>query len=100
MIAARATGEQVDVVAEIRDCLGVDVAPGEPDDYRAAHARLADVLDTDLRGLPTALAAFRERDRVAPEHLRPGLAAMTAALRERTRDTVGLPGAKGSSWRS
>jgi hypothetical protein len=95
VIAARAAGEEVGVVEEIRDCLGVEVAPGEPERYRAAHARLADVLDVDVRGLPGALAAFRERDRVAPEHLLPGIAAMAAALRERTRDAVGLPPGEG-----
>ncbi len=91
VIAARAAGEEVGVVDEIRACLGVAVVPGDPERYRAAHARLADVLDTTVRRLPRALAAFRARDRVAPEHLRPGMAAMTAALRERTRETVGLP---------
>jgi hypothetical protein len=95
VIAARAAGEEVGVVEEIRDCLGVEVAPGEPERYRAAHARLADVLDTDVRRLPGVLAAFRERDRVTPEHLRPGVAATTAALRERTRETVGLPPGEG-----
>ena len=95
VIAARAAGERIGVVEEIRDCLGVGVAPGAPEDYRAAHTRLADVLGSDLRRLPGALAAFRERDRVAPEHLRPGVAAMTAALRERTRETVGLPPGEG-----
>jgi hypothetical protein len=95
VVAARAAGEEVGVVAEIRDCLGVEVAPGAPETYRAAHARLADLLGTDLRRLPGALAAFRERDRVAPEHLRPGVAAMTAALRERTGATVGLPPGEG-----
>jgi hypothetical protein len=95
VIAARAAGEEVGVVEEIRGCLGVEVAPGEPERYRTAHARLAGVLDTDVPGLPGALAAFRERDRVAPEHLRPGIAAMTAALRERTHDAVGLPRGEG-----
>ncbi|NMO88874.1 DUF885 domain-containing protein [Actinomycetospora sp. TBRC 11914] len=91
VIAARAAGEEVDVVTEIRECLGVDVGPGDPDAYREAHAGLAEVLGTTTARLPGALAAFRDRDRVAPELLRPGLAAMTAALRERTRAAVGLP---------
>jgi hypothetical protein len=91
VIAARAAGEEVDVRAEIRDCLGVAVGPGDPDVYRAAHGRLAEVLDTTAAALPGALAAFRARDRVAAQHLRPGLTAMTAALRERTRAAVGLP---------
>ena len=95
VIAARAAGERVGVVEEIRDCLGVEVGPGAPEVYRAAHARLADVLGTDVRRLPGALAAFREHDRVAPEHLRAGVAAMTAALRERTREAVGLPPGEG-----
>jgi hypothetical protein len=95
VIAARAAGEEVGVVEEIRDCLGVTVGPGEPDDYRAAHTWLADVLATTPSGLPAALAAFRERDRVPPELLRPGLAAMTAALRERTAHVVGLPAGEG-----
>lgn len=95
VIAARAAGEEVGVIEEVRDCLGVEVGPGEPDDYRAAHARLADVLAATPRGLPAALAAFRERDRVPPDLLRPGLEAMTAALRERTAALVGLPEEEG-----
>ncbi len=95
VVAARAAGEEVGVRTEIRDCLGVDVGPGDPDVYRAAHAGLADVLGTTPARLPGALAAFRERDRVAPQHLRSGMAAMTAALRERTRATVGLPPGEG-----
>lgn len=95
VVAARAAGAEVDVRTEIRDCLGVEVGPGDPDVYRAAHGRLADVLDTTVAGLPAALAAFRARDRVAAEHLRPGMAAMTTALRERTRTAVGLPADEG-----
>jgi hypothetical protein len=95
VIAARAAGEEVGVVEEVRDCLGVTVGPGEPDEYRAAHARLADVLGTSSRGLPAALTAFRDSDRVTPELLRPGLTAMTAALRERTAVVVGLPPGEG-----
>ncbi|HEY2222303.1 DUF885 domain-containing protein [Actinomycetospora sp.] len=95
VIAARAAGEDVGVVEEVRDCLGVAVGPGEPDDYRAAHERLAGVLATPPRALPAALAAFRERDRVSPERLRAGLATMTAALRGRTAEVVGLPAGEG-----
>ena len=91
VIAARAGGQEVGVVDEIRRCLGVVVAPGEPDAYRAAHRRLAEVLGTTPRRLPRVLAAFRRRDQVAPEHLHPGLAVMTTALHERTREAVGLP---------
>lgn len=91
VIAARAAGEDVGVVEEVRGCLGVEVGPGEPEDYRTAHGRLADVLDVAPRGLSAALAAFRERDRVTPDRLRPGFAAMTAALRARAADLVGLP---------
>ncbi|WP_269069878.1 DUF885 domain-containing protein [Actinomycetospora endophytica] len=95
VIAARAAGEDVGVAAEVRGCLGVEVVAGDPDAYRAAHDRLADLLATTSRGLPAALAAFRERDRVAPELLRPGLAAMTVALRECTAAVVGLPPGEG-----
>ncbi len=52
VIAARAAGVAVGVVEEVRDCLGVAVGPGEPDEYRAAHARLADLLATSVRRLP------------------------------------------------
>ncbi|HEY2191399.1 MAG TPA: DUF885 domain-containing protein [Actinomycetospora sp.] len=95
VVAAGAAGDEVDVRTEIRDCLGVEVGPGDPDVYRAALGRLADVLDTTVAGLPDALAAFRARDRAAAEHLRPGMAAMTTALRERTRTAIGLPADEG-----
>jgi hypothetical protein len=90
-IAGRAAGQERDVVAEVRDCLGVDVAPGDPDDYRRAHTHLADVLGTSAGGLGPALAAHRARDLVPPGMLRPALTALVAALRERTRAVLELP---------
>lgn len=91
VVAARAGGETVGFVEEVRGCLGVDVAPGDEGDYEAAHAHLADVLGVPRRRLPAAVAAFRERDRVPHGNLLAGVTTMLGALRAATAEAVGLP---------
>ncbi|GLZ55181.1 DUF885 domain-containing protein [Actinomycetospora sp. NBRC 106378] len=91
VVAGRAAGERFAFVDEVRGCLGVDVAPGPEDRYRAAHDALAALLGVPLRRLPAAMTAFRDADRVPPEALRDATAAVLAGLREATAATVGLP---------
>ena len=90
VVARRAAGRGPDFVEEVRASLGVDIAPGDPDRYRAAHAELAALLPG--RGdLGERLARFRERDRVAPADLGVAVRALADALRERTAAAIGLP---------
>ncbi|MDL5157436.1 DUF885 domain-containing protein [Actinomycetospora termitidis] len=91
VIAARADGGGPPVVEEVRECLGVDVRPGDPDVYAAAHEALAGVLDVPRRRLPEAMRAFRDSDRVPPAVLRDAVTALLGGLREATAAAVGLP---------
>ncbi|MDD7937704.1 DUF885 domain-containing protein [Actinomycetospora lutea] len=90
VLAERAGGREVGFVDEVERCFGVRIASGDPDRYREAHRTLGALLGGtgDLAG---RLAAHRDGDRLAPEHLSRGLRAAMAALRERTAATVGLP---------
>ncbi|MFC5140807.1 DUF885 domain-containing protein [Actinomycetospora rhizophila] len=90
VLADRAAGREVGFVDEVERCFGVRITPGDPDRYREAHRTLGALLGGtgDLAG---RLAAFRDRDRLPPEHLSTGLRAALAALRERTAATIGLP---------
>lgn len=94
VLAERAAGREVGFVDEVERCFGVRITPGDPDRYREAH-RTLDALLADGHGgggdLADRLAAFRDRDRLPPEHLAVGLRAAVAALRERTAATIGLP---------
>ncbi|GAA4908906.1 hypothetical protein EV188_104136 [Actinomycetospora succinea] len=94
VLAERAAGREVGFVDEVERCFGVRTASGDPDRYREAHRTLGALLGGGGQGgddLADRLAAFRDRDRLAPEHLTTGLRAALRALRERTAATVGLP---------
>ena len=90
VLAERAGGREIGFVDEVERSFGVRIARGEPDRYREAHRDL-DALLGGSGALPERLAAFRDGDRLAPEHLPTALAAAVRALRERTAATVGLP---------
>jgi hypothetical protein len=75
---------------EIRETYGVVVRPGDPDRYREAHRRLADLLPGS-GPVADRLAALRRADEVPPERRERAIAALVAALRERTRTLVDLP---------
>jgi hypothetical protein len=90
LLAERAGGREVGFVEEVERCFGVRIGRGEPDRYRDAH-RALDALLPGPGPLPERLAAFRDRDRLAPEHLPTALAAAVDALRERTATALGLP---------
>ncbi|WP_433801814.1 DUF885 domain-containing protein [Actinomycetospora sp. CA-084318] len=91
VVAFRAAGGGTSFVEEVQGCLGVRIAPGDEDRYRAAHDALAALLGVPLARLPAAMTAFREADRVPPAVLREATAAVLAGLREATAATVGLP---------
>lgn len=88
--ARRLAGQQVTFRGELRECLDLDVTPGEPDAYRAAHRELAALLPG--RGsVVERLAAHRRRDAVAPGRLGAAVDALVTALRRRVAGRYGLP---------
>ncbi|MEJ2867454.1 DUF885 domain-containing protein [Actinomycetospora sp. OC33-EN08] len=91
VIADRALGRGPGFVAEVRECLGVEVGPGGTDRYAAAHDALAGLLGVPRRRLPAALAAFRARDVVPRSVLRDATGSLLRGLRAATVAAVGLP---------
>jgi hypothetical protein len=84
-------GQRVPFRHEVRECLGLTVAPGEPDDYRAAHRELAALLPGS-GPVGDRLVAYRHRDAVPPDRLGSAVRALSAALRDRTADWCGPVG--------
>jgi hypothetical protein len=87
-------GEHVSLRTEIREIYGVDVAPGDPDRYRAAH-RAVDALLPGSGPLADRLAAHRARDELPRERRAAATRALVAALRERTAAVLDLPPGEG-----
>lgn len=83
-------GQQVGFVAEVQAYFDVLIEPGDPDVYRQAHAEM-DRLLPGADPLAQRLAAHRARDEIPPERLEPAVQAMSSALRDRVRASVGLP---------
>lgn len=83
-------GEQVGFVEEVRDYFDVDIAKGDTDRYRQAHARL----DAALGGtgpLAERMAAHRRAEEIPPERLEAAVHAFSSALRDRVRVHFPLP---------
>ena len=83
-------GRPVGFVAEVAAYFDVDIAPGDPDVYRDAHARMDRLLPGD-GSLADRLAAHRSRDEVRSDRLEPAVHALSSALRDRVRSSIGLP---------
>lgn len=83
-------GRPVGFVAEVAAYFDVDIALGDPDVYREAHARMDRLLPGD-GPLADRLAAHRSRDEVGSDRLEPAVHALSSALRDRVRGSVGLP---------
>jgi len=81
--ARRLAGQEVAFAREIADTFGVRIRPGCTDDYRRAHARLADLLPGP-GPLAERVAQHRRSDEVPPALLLPALRALSQALRRRT----------------
>lgn len=90
VLAERAAGREVGFVDEVERSFGVRIAPGDPDRYREAHRTLGALLGGS-GDLAARLAAFRDGDRLPPEHLPVALRAAVRALRDRTAADIGLP---------
>lgn len=89
--AARlAAGEPVTWLDEVRDRFGVRPLRADPDRIAAAHRRLSDLLPG--RGpLAARMRAHREADTLPPDRVEAAVRALTAELRARTHDALGLP---------
>ena len=91
--ARRLAGQHVTFGREVRACLDVAMAPGEPDAYRAAHRELAALLPGS-GPLAARLVAHRRHDAVVPGRLDGAVRALSGALRERVTWRYGLPAAE------
>ena len=83
-------GEHVGFVDEVRDYFDVDIARGEPERYRAAHARIDEVLG-GTGPLVERIAAHRSAQEVPPARLEEAIGAFSSALRDIVRATYPLP---------
>ncbi|WP_145982704.1 MULTISPECIES: DUF885 domain-containing protein [unclassified Pseudonocardia] len=83
-------GDRPGYLAEVRDTFGVTPRRTDTDEYREVHRRLGALLPG--RGPVVArMRAYREGDVVPPRRLGAAVTAVTAELRRRTRDLLGLP---------
>lgn len=83
-------GQSIGFVAEVAAYFDVVIEPGDPDVYREAHAAIGRLLPGS-GPLAQRLAAHRARDEIAPHRLEPAVHALSSALRDRVRGSVGLP---------
>ena len=89
--ARKFAGEPVGFVDEVRDYFDVEIGRGEPDVYRAAHARIDEALGGS-GPLTERMEADRRADELPPERLGEAIAAFSSALRDIVRATYPLPG--------
>ncbi|CAJ1494934.1 DUF885 domain-containing protein [[Mycobacterium] kokjensenii] len=83
-------GQQVGFVDEVRDYFDVEITKGDPDRYRAAHARLDEALGGS-GPLVERMAAHRRAEEIPPERLEAAIHAFSSALRDRVRVHFPLP---------
>jgi hypothetical protein len=83
-------GEQVGFVDEVRDYFDVDIAKGDTDRYRQAHARLDEALG-GTGPLADRMAEHRRAEEIPPERLEVAIHAFSSALRDRVRAHFPLP---------
>ncbi|MEV5569967.1 DUF885 domain-containing protein [Spirillospora sp. NPDC052269] len=89
-VARRLDGRPLGFLAEVRAYFEVDIEPVPTDRYAAVHDRIGELLPGP--GGPRAkLAAFRERDRLAPDALGRAVRVLSDALRGLTAERFGLP---------
>lgn len=86
-------GEQVGFIDEVRDYFDVDIAKGDTDRYRQAHARLDEALG-GTGPLADRMAAYRRAEEIPPERLEAAIHAFSSALRDRVRAHFRLPEAE------
>lgn len=86
----RFAGEDIGFVDEVRHYFDVEISRGEPDRYRAAHARIDEVLG-GTGGLIERLEADRRADEIPADRLEDCVRAFSSALRDVVRSTYPLP---------
>jgi hypothetical protein len=88
--ARRLAGVATPFLGELEAYFDVTVDAGDPDRFDAVHDEIGELLPGpgDLRA---RVAAYHERDRVPGDRLGEALQAVSRALRDLTRDRVGLP---------
>ncbi|WP_319435543.1 DUF885 domain-containing protein [Mycobacterium sp. RTGN5] len=91
--ARKFAGEQVGFVDEVRNYFDVEISRGDEERYRAAHARIDEVLGG---GGPLAerMEAHRRSDEIPPARLEECMHAFSSALRDTVRATYPLPDAE------
>jgi hypothetical protein len=88
--ARKFAGEQVGFVDEVRNYFDVEISRGDPERYRAAHARIDEVLGGSGT-LVERMEAHRRTDEIPPERLEECMHAFSSALRDTVRATYPLP---------
>ncbi len=83
-------GEDIGFVDEVHAYFDVEIAPGDVEDYRAAHRAMDEVLAGD-GPLAERVAAHRRTDEIPPARLRECVDAFSGALRELVRARYPLP---------
>lgn len=88
--ARKFAGEDVGFVDEVRDYFDVEISRGDPERYRAAHARIGEVLG-GTGPLADRIEANRIADELPPERLEDAIHAFSSALRDIVRVDYPLP---------
>ena len=88
--ARKFAGQDVGFVDEVRAYFDVEISRGDPERYRAAHARIDEVLG-GTGPLADRMAADRRADELPPERLGEAINAFSSALRDIVRATFPLP---------
>jgi hypothetical protein len=91
--ARKFAGEEVGFVDEVRNYFDVEISRGDQDRYRAAHARIDEVLGGS-GPLAERMEAHRRADEIAPARLEDCIQAFSSALRDTVRATYPLPDAE------
>ncbi|GAY17759.1 DUF885 domain-containing protein [Mycobacterium sp. shizuoka-1] len=91
--ARKFAGEQVGFVDEVRNYFDVEISRGDQERYRAAHARIDEVLGGS-GPLAERMEAHRRADEIPPARLEECVQAFSSALRDTVRATYPLPDAE------
>ncbi|MGY4711238.1 DUF885 domain-containing protein [Mycolicibacterium sp. CBM1] len=91
--ARKFAGEPVGFVDEVRNYFDVEISRGDEERYRAAHARLDEVLG-GTGPLAERMEAHRRADEIPPQRLEECIHAFSSALRDIVRATYPLPDAE------
>ena len=88
--ARKFAGEEVGFVDEVRDYFDVEISRGDPDRYRAAHARIDDLLGGS-GPLAARMAVHRRSEEIPPDRLQGCIRAFSSTLRDIVRARYPLP---------